>query len=462
MSSKVPTPDPATAGQPDDAGTRRRAGRRQVGRYGMGLSDIAWTLALLVLVVIAATKSTPAASSLLSLVMIGSLLLRQRAPMVMLAIAFAAGLAMIIVDDGPGVGVLAVPLVAYSVARWVPGREARWALVAGAIGAVLGPLAWTGWPSYSGMYLGASTLGSVVFLMLTCAAAVATPYAAGRRVLESHRLADQRAAAQYERQMHALADREQQIRIAETTSRAQIARELHDIVAHSLSVMIVQAEGARALATKRPEVAVETLDTIAESGREALGEMRRIVAVLRKGPQEAPAYSPSPGLADIPDLVAHSATSTRLITDPQLPVVPQTLGLTAYRVVQEALTNVLRHAGPGAHAVVTLQAAGGWLYVEVSDDGRGAASVSDGQGNGLRGMRERVESMDGRLMARPRPGGGFIVRAELPIREPGPTPGLLRPRAPQPNPSPYPVPSYHPPTFPNTVAPTQQPQEMQP
>jgi DNA-binding NarL/FixJ family response regulator len=125
-----------------------------------------------------------------------------------------------------------------------------------------------------------------------------------------------------------------------------IARELHDIVAHSLSVMIVQAEGGRAAATRKPEVAAEALDTIAETGREALHEMRRIVGVLRAGPNEEPAsYAPAPTLEEIPDMVARTSDRITLVVQGNPQPVSQALALTAYRVTQEALTNFLKHAG---------------------------------------------------------------------------------------------------------------------
>ena len=397
-----PTPAPAASGP----------GRLSLPRGGL-MSDIAVTMALLA-VLVAMFPADSALSALGNFLMVASMALRRRAPLVMLTLITAGGTLVLVGSDKVVPGVVVVPLAAYSVARWVPGRASRLALVIGAVASMLAPIRWTG--SYGPIMTSDLTrLVAIGVLTVMCAGSVLAPYAMGRRVLESVRLLEQRQAAEAEREAHTLAEQEQQLRISEARSRAQIARELHDIVAHSLSVMIVQAEGGRALAAKRPEAALEALDTIAESGREALSEMRRIVSVLRGSPTEDAEYSPTPGLADIPDLVARSGVRAHLTVVGDPPHVPQTLGLTAFRVVQEALTNVLRHAGPDASAAVTITHGPGQVVVDVADDGRGADAASDGQGTGLRGMRERVESMGGRLTVGPRPDGGFLVRAVLPF-----------------------------------------------
>jgi signal transduction histidine kinase len=198
--------------------------------------------------------------------------------------------------------------------------------------------------------------------------------------------------------------------------RARIARELHDIVAHSLSVIVVQAEGGRALAAKRPERAAEVLGTIAETSREALEEMRRMVQLLRSGngePEKA-AYLPTPGLEDLADLVRKTSEIAQFTVFGAVPKVSRALGLSAYRIVQESLTNVLKHAGPDAVARVTVAYTAEAVEIEVSDDGRGASAGSDGLGHGLQGMRERVALHGGTFTSAPRPEGGFTVRARLP------------------------------------------------
>jgi signal transduction histidine kinase len=254
----------------------------------------------------------------------------------------------------------------------------------------------------------------LVLAMTVCAGLVLTPYAVGRRLRESALIDSQQRIVKAQRYRAILAEREQQARVAEERTRNEIARELHDIVAHSLSVMIVQAEGGKALATKKPEKAPEVLETIAETGREALLEMRRIVGVLRQDTDAE--FSPSPSLAEIPDLVDKSGVKVELKVTGEEPVVSQALGLVIYRVVQEALTNVLKHAGPSAHATVTLAYSPTAIYVEILDDGYGAAVQGDGRGHGLQGMRERVTSMGGQLSAGPRKEGGFRVMAKLPVQ----------------------------------------------
>ena len=392
---------------------------------GAWASDIAVALALLAVLVVIFPAEHPL-TVVGNFAMVASTAWRRKAPMVMLGVVSFGGFLVLASSHQLVPGVVVVPLAAYSVARWVPGRSSRWTLVIGAVASVLAPIRWT---SNYGPIVSSDTtrLVAITVLSFMCAGSVVAPYAMGRRVLESVRLMEQRRAAQAEREAHTLAEREQQLRIREAQSRAQIARELHDIVAHSLSVMIVQAEGGRALAPKKPEAAIEALDTIAESGREALSEMRRIVAVLRGSPDVTADYAPTPGLDDIAELVSRSGLRAdyRVVGDPAR--VPQTLGLTAYRVVQEALTNVLRHAGPDATVTVTLTYTPAAVVVDVSDDGRGSDETSDGQGTGLRGMRERVESMGGRLTTGPRPDRGFLVRATLPVGEPTAPPAPVRP-----------------------------------
>ncbi len=345
------------------------------------------------------------------------LALRRHAPLAMLGLCTLAGIFQLLLVSVPTVSLIAVPVVAYSVARWVPGTMARSVIVVGAFASVLGPMRWvpqsTTTPSADILFWGA------------CLGAVLTPYAIGRRTRE---VADARAhqvQAAEERYTLMLAEREQQTKLAEASTRAMIARELHDIVAHSLSVMIVQAEGGRAAATRKPEVAAEALDTIAETGREALHEMRRIVGVLRSDPgsPERPTYAPMPTLHDVPDLVARTSDRAHLTVHGQPFTVPQALALTLYRVTQEALTNFLKHAGPDAHAQVTLTYGTGSITVDVVDDGTGIDEPTDGGGNGLRGMYERVTSMGGTLTAGPRAGRpGFRVTASIPVHGAGTAP----------------------------------------
>lgn len=356
-----------------------------------------------------------------SVLMLAPLLWRRTRPLLTMSLVFVAGVLQAVLVPAPTLSIIAVPIVAYSVARFVPGPRSRSVLVLGAIGSVLAPVSWMG-PGLATWQF-SNWLTSVVLLSGVCMTLVVTPYGVGRRVRDAalNRAAAERA--EQERMALMLAEREQAARMAEVRARNQIARELHDIVAHSLSVMIVQAEGGKALAGKRPEAAAEVLGTLAETGREALTEMRRLVGVLRGEPGTEPVdYAPSPGLAEIPALVARSGDRVDLTVTGQLPPVPQTLGLTAFRIVQEAVTNFLKHAGPDAAAHVTVRYTATTIDIDVVDDGVGAAAVGDGHGNGLKGMRERVTSMGGRIEAGPLAGGGYRVHARLPVGPPNGSP----------------------------------------
>ncbi|MBO0829938.1 MAG: sensor histidine kinase [Streptosporangiales bacterium] len=213
-------------------------------------------------------------------------------------------------------------------------------------------------------------------------------------------------------------EREQDARLAVAAERARIAREMHDVVAHNVSVMVVQAEGAAYLLDTDRSRSRAALETVATTGRQALAEMRRMLGVLRSDEPGGDGRAPQPGLADLPDLVARvrSAGLPVALTLPdRLPAVGAGRGLAAYRVVQEALTNVLKHAGPAASAEVVVSSGSAGMRLCVTDDGQGAAAdQTDGAGQGLRGMYERVGVYGGTLQAGPRAGGGFAVTAEIP------------------------------------------------
>jgi signal transduction histidine kinase len=209
--------------------------------------------------------------------------------------------------------------------------------------------------------------------------------------------------------------------LAAAAERARIAREMHDVVAHTLSVVVAQADGGRFAARTDPEAAQRTLDTIAEVSRSALTEMRALLGLLRDSDGEA-AMGPQPSLDDIPVLVAgmrEAGLNVSFVTTGTPRPLPIGAGLTLYRVAQESLTNVLKHAGPGPTAYVQLTWDHDAVGLTVSDDGRGAAARGDGSGTGIAGMTERVALFGGSLGAGPRAGGGFVVRARLPLGERG-------------------------------------------
>ena len=214
---------------------------------------------------------------------------------------------------------------------------------------------------------------------------------------------------------HARATRlERDARNAVADERARMARELHDIVSHNLSVVVVQAAGARA---QHEETDVAgTLEKIEQSGRDALIEMRRLLGVLRSE-DDAPSYAPQPGLGDLPALVETVGLAGLPVTldvGANCRDIPPTTALSTYRVVQEALTNALKHArATGAH--VTVRRNNGSLAIDVADDGAATTTTSNSSGFGLIGMEERVKLLGGSMHAGPLPDGGFGVHVELPV-----------------------------------------------
>ena len=222
----------------------------------------------------------------------------------------------------------------------------------------------------------------------------------------------QERATQLEREQAAEARR------AVSEERTRIARELHDVVAHRVSLMTVQAGAAKTVAAADPKGAVQAMEAVEQAGRQALDELRHLLGVLRPE-AEVDGLGPQPGIAEVPRLVDQlreaglhvSLTMDGLQTD-----LPARVDLSAYRIVQEALTNVLKHAGASARTEVRLSTDNHGVAIDVLDNGHGA-TILPGSGHGIAGMRERAQLLGGSLDAGPRPGGGFRVVAHLPIGE---------------------------------------------
>jgi signal transduction histidine kinase len=212
-------------------------------------------------------------------------------------------------------------------------------------------------------------------------------------------------------------EREEKARAAVAEERVRIARELHDIVAHAISVIVLQARGGRRSLATDPGETREALDMIEATGSEALAEMRRLLGMLRSDDEEI-ALAPQPSLRYLDALAAQvreAGLPVDLSVEGEPTELPPGVDLSAYRIVQEALTNALKHAGP-ATARVVVHYRENDLELEIADTGAGAgASASDGEGHGLAGMRERVSLYGGKIEAGPRDGGGFAVRARLPL-----------------------------------------------
>ena len=395
--------------------------------------------------VLAALVAVPFATDLLynargpavevvSLAMVVPLAWRRTQPVASVAAVYALALGHLLAGIPLVFPVDLVVLVAlYSVTVHGP----RWAYRVAAASAVVGCL-WVGADLVVRGITGPQAAGPVSVAL----ALLALSTFAFALVRRSRRVA---IDALVDRAQRLEVERDQQARIATAAERARIAREMHDIVAHSLSVIIAQADGGRYAAASDPAAAERSLGTIAETGRAALADMRRLLGVLR--PPEpgtttgqtpavpattgqtpaVGALTPQPAVADVADLVAQvrdSGVRVSLVRMGTPRTLPPGTGLTVYRICQESLTNVLKHAGPDPTATVLLQWAAASLVLEVTDDGRGAAAESDGAGQGVLGMRERAAMLGGTLSAGPRPGGGFRVRAEIPI------PPLHRPETP--------------------------------
>ncbi len=370
--------------------------------------DVALTAAGLLVVLGMAAAPYDNVLVWLSLFQILPLVIRRIRPTLSFTLIAAAMALQVILIDTPIWGQVALPIAVYSMAVYAPRLHVRAAMVVALVGGVIGPLSWL--PSL-GPNAGVGTfLGTLLFTELL----VIAPWAVG--TLSRTRRAY--VAALIDRGERLEREAAQQAELAAADERTRIAREMHDVVAHGLSVMIVQADGASYAVHKHPDQAARALETISATGREALGEMRRLLGILRTEQAAGPGTRPQPGLADLEFLLEQSRTAGMKVTADvvrPLPSVPAGVGLTAYRIVQEGLTNVLKHAGPDTLVDVHVTLEDDRLVVEVADDGRGAAASSDGRGLGLTGMRERAAVHGGTLQAGPAPGGGFAVSARLPL-----------------------------------------------
>ena len=317
------------------------------------------------------------ATVLVSILLAAPLVARRRAPVaVFAAVMLACGLEVALLDEFLAANVAAL-IALYTLVAYAPRRLAAAGFAVALAGTVPFALRFEDFSSDS------KTLIAAVLVLHIVLAAM---------------LGDRRHAQ--------LAQRARLAELAAAEERARMARELHDVIAHSLSVVIAQADGAR----YNPPAAASALQTISATAREALKELRHTL-----GAKDAP-LRPQPGPRELPALIARTREAGLPVEldeqgEPR-PLAPAA-GLAVYRVAQEALTNVLKHAGPRATATVLLRWEPDQVTVVVRDDGAGQRP-SDGHGRGLTGMRERVEPRGGTLTAGPRPDGGFEVRAAIP------------------------------------------------
>ncbi|WP_055525368.1 sensor histidine kinase [Streptomyces graminilatus] len=363
-------------------------------------------------------RATPDAVSLTGITVVTVLLsvvvaLRRRMPERMLLLAGAVGVAQLVLDIKTVPADFAFLVIVYTVAASGPRWASRYALIGGLLAS---PLAQLRWPED-----GPSGAGRLALMIFT-----AVPYALAWVLGDSLRTRRAYFAQLEERAARLEREREAQAKVAVAAERARIARELHDVVAHNVSVMVVQADGAAYVLDTAPDQAKKALETISGTGRQALAEMRRLLGVLRTGEhQEGCEYVPQPDVEQLGELIEQCRTSG-LPVDYRIEGTPRPLPsgveLTAYRIVQEALTNTRKHGGPNTGASVRLVYFDDGLGLLVEDDGKGAPHEhyeeggADGRGHGLIGMRERVGMVGGTLDAGPRPGGGFRISALLPLK----------------------------------------------
>ena len=331
---------------------------------------------------------------------------RRRAPFLVLVIMAGPAVGQLITGQQV-TNFLAFLIAFYTVAVWSPPRRVIGAAALLEIGIVLGVVALRG-PSSS------RTVGwHAVFVWALASGLVAVAGLLGYYVRTNRRA---RAAAVAERAERLEREREQQAQLAASAERARIAREMHDIVAHNIAVMIALAEGAAYTTKKDADQAVDLMGRVSTTGRTALTEMRRLLGVLRQAAPDE--HAPQPSLADLDGLLvsfrAAGLDVEMTVTGQSFPL-PPSAQLAVYRMVQEALTNTLKHA-PGAAARVLLRYAEGEVGLEVTDDGGvGAGGAAPGTGHGIAGMRERAAVFGGQVSAGPHPGGGWRVRAVLRI-----------------------------------------------
>jgi signal transduction histidine kinase len=327
---------------------------------------------------------------------------RRRFPGTVLGISVASGLAIGALFLPPFFLWPAILVAVYSVAAY----GSRWVSLAGLAVAELGLAAvW-----FTPAMLERSTF--LLFMGIIAVAWVLGHFVGDRQVY---------AAQLEERTAELERAREELARRAVAEERLRLARELHDVVAHAMSVIAVQSGVGAHVADSRPEEVGKALAAIEATSRAALTELRRLLGVLRQDSDPQASLTPVPGLANLDSLLAEvgkAGLAVRLRVEGTPLQLPAGVDLSAYRIVQEALTNVVKHAGP-AHAQVTIGYRDQEVTVEVTDDGRGAVPpASDGRagtGHGLIGMRERVAAFNGDLEVGPRPGGGFRVAARLPL-----------------------------------------------
>ncbi|MET0662827.1 MAG: sensor histidine kinase [Ilumatobacteraceae bacterium] len=378
---------------------------------------LAVTVAVLAVVDVASVSSEPlpwertadGVAYALVVVAAASLVWRRQAPLVVLAVVTTVLIAFWLRGHGALLSVVGLPAVYAVSAHEEHRRRAWWALSVACVAILL----------FASVSVLDTPNGFSYLTALSMGAFLSGAAGAGLLIRNRERIfvdTERRAAA-------AEADRLAEAERAVARERSRIAREMHDVVAHGMSVVAVQAAAGQEIVRNDPDKAAVIFATIEAVGRESLTELRRMIGALRDEVDLDASLSPQPGIRDIAAAVAQSS-ATGVATDLQIEGSQRALApgieLAAYRIVQEALTNVRKHGGASASATVRIAYGEHDLAVEITDDGRGAATLLSGvgTGHGLIGMRERVDIYGGEFTAGPRAGGGYMVRAVLPIGSP--------------------------------------------
>lgn len=367
----------------------------------------------------------PAVMLTFELLAILPLVISRTRPGLAAGIIACGALCQILAMYGPGASVFAVPLAVFACAKYGSRRVSLTYLVLGLIGALLMGvhivLASAMQGGSGGLYFPDWSVVLFIAALVSgfCAAVVLSAWLfgdlAGRRRREREAIRERNRLLERER--------DQEAQLATDAERMRIAREMHDVVSHSMGVMIAQADGGRYVLQADPARAGQAFETIGETGREALTELRRMLGVLREEGEHK--LRPAPGIENIPQLVADvraSGLPVELhIAERSLPPLNEGVELAIYRIVQEALTNTLKHGGKGATAQVWLGSdhSTGELALEIRDTGRGGEAADDGAGSGLLGMAERAKLYGGTLVAQPQGAesleSGFTVEARFPL-----------------------------------------------
>lgn len=346
---------------------------------------------------VAANREVDLLSTLLTVLAVAPIAVRRRQPLPVMGCCTTSLLGLMAGDYAVAVAPVGLLIAFYTVAAWGTRHSARVAL-----GVVMATLAATALLRPVDL----SVQGIAVNCLLLAVGWVLGTGAWERRALHEAHVEAAARELEYERER---AGR------AAVDERLRISRELHDVLGHAISVMMVQAGVAQHLLGSRPDQAAEALARVTDTGRSSLEELRRLVSVIRDGGQQG-ATGELPGLAELSALAADMtaagvAVRLRCEVDQEIPA---GVALAAYRIVQEALTNTLRHAGP-AQASVVVRCDGGELEIEVADNGRGNEGHEDARGRGLVGMSERVAVYGGDLSTGPGADRGYVVRARIPL-----------------------------------------------